>query len=83
MNYLGTNPVQQCYHKLGMENGDIADGQLSSTKPWAKGKDDCSKQYSRLELETSATTCDAFAPLTRTDQGIYYFELIYMSFLQV
>ena len=54
-----------------MENGDIADTQLSSTTPYVKGGHDCSKENSRLNVDRASTTCDAFAPSEATDQGIY------------
>ena len=54
-----------------MENGGIADNQLSSTTPYVRGIDDCSKEHSRLNFDDASTTCDSFAPIKPTDQGIY------------
>ena len=77
INYLGTPAVQECFDKLGMENGDITDNQLSSTVPWMLAGNDCSKQHSRLNFH--GATCNAFVPLIENNQGnYYYFEIIYM-----
>ena len=65
--------MPECPYKLGMENGGIADNQLSSTTPWVKGNDDCIKEHSRLNSDNDSTTCNAFAPLEANDQGIYYY----------
>ena len=52
-----------------MKNGDIKDSQISSSKPYIAGKDNCSAQHSRLDYEDPSTLCQAFAPYTPTDQG--------------
>ena len=53
-----------CWDKLGMENGDIADHQLSSTT----GIGDCTKEHSRLNFDDASTTCDAFPPSIKKKQ---------------
>ena len=63
--------MPECPYKLGMENGGIADNQLSSTTPYVNGMDDCSKEHSRLNFDDASTLCDAFAPGSGTTEGIY------------
>ena len=69
--HLGVPTEPVCSDKLGMENGDIADNQLSSTEPYVNGIDDCRKEHSRLNFNDATIRCDGFAPSTATDQGIF------------
>ena len=64
-----------CTAKLGMENGDITDPQLSSTTEWIDGaKDHCLKEHSRLNYE--GDYCQAFAPASRNDQSEWISQIL-------
>ena len=79
--YLGIAPAPKCSDKLGMENGDIADNQLTSTRPFSSVNGNCPKEYSRLNFADASIICNGFAPSTATTQGTY--QYLYVGSIQI